>query len=79
MKDRISFLGLEAEACTIGEWAELIMAMWQGADSLVMVNAARDFSYSLAQVYIGMLVSVANRQKINFFICKCAWSIVMLF
>ena len=62
MKDRISFLGLETEAHVIGEWAELIIGVWQGAEPPVMVNAARDFSYSLAQVYIGMLVGVVNHK-----------------
>ena len=53
-KDRISFLGLETEAQTISRWIDFVTSFYKEADSsMQLVNAARDFAMSLAQLYTG--------------------------
>ena len=52
-KDWISFLGLETEAGTINHWLDAAIEFCTQADPPLMVNAARDFAFTLAYVYIG--------------------------
>lgn len=56
-RDRIQFLGLESEARTVSEWLEAVTNFIKQTenDHNVMTTASRDFAFSLAYIYTGML------------------------
>ena len=53
MKDRIQYLELETEAHTINEWMDSIVKFITREDPNIIMTAARDIAFTLANIYIG--------------------------